>query len=343
MNKSNRLKGGLYGLLVGDALGVPYEFHPASAIPARDLIDMNPPARFRRAHPNVKPGTWSQDGALALCLLASLLEADGLDLANLAAKFFDWEGSGYLAVDGKVFDIALGTSCALAALRSASAPQPDAVDDNGALMRALPLALWHRGSDLELVAMAHAQAALTHRDVSTQVCCALYLLVARRLLEGRAMRLAWQDAEADLAVLYAPPPDAETSAGAEAHLAASLAVDGTPKAGVDGWMHEGAHQHSHAEALAFVLAAKGRGAQGSGDVIDSLWSASSACGESTYASVVKAAVALGNDAGTGTTACIAGGLAGIHFGFDAIPLRWMDILRGRDLVKPLERRLLLRA
>ncbi|WP_082584313.1 ADP-ribosylglycohydrolase family protein [Noviherbaspirillum sp. Root189] len=52
-------------------------------------------------------------------------------------------------------------------------------------------------------------------------------------------------------------------------------------------------------------------------------------------------MALGND--THTTACIAGGLAGIHFGFEAIPLRWMDALRGRDLVKPLERALLLRA
>jgi ADP-ribosylglycohydrolase len=56
---------------------------------------------------------------------------------------------------------------------------------------------------------------------------------------------------------------------------------------------------------------------------------------------VKAAIAFGND--TDTTACIAGGLAGIHFGFDAIPLRWLDILRGRELVKPLEKQLLLPA
>lgn len=27
MDIENRIKGGLYGLLVGDALGVPYEFH----------------------------------------------------------------------------------------------------------------------------------------------------------------------------------------------------------------------------------------------------------------------------------------------------------------------------
>lgn len=56
--------------------------------------------------------------------------------------------------------------------------------------------------------------------------------------------------------------------------------------------------------------------------------------------VVKAAVALGNE--PDTTARIAGGLAGVHFGFDAIPLSWMDVLRGRDMVKPLEKGLLLR-
>ena len=33
MENCDRLKGGLYGLLIGDALGVPYEFHSADQIP----------------------------------------------------------------------------------------------------------------------------------------------------------------------------------------------------------------------------------------------------------------------------------------------------------------------
>ena len=308
MNKANSLKGGLYGLLVGDALGVPYEFHPPSAIPPRELIDMTPPARFRRSHASVKPGTWSDDGALALCLLDSLIEKDGLDLANLATKFLAWGDHGYLAVDGRVFDIGIQTSRAFENLKGGMAAETAGPSDvrsngNGSLMRALPLALWHRGSDEELVNLAHAQSLLTHGHVHSQVCCALYVLVAKRLLERKSMAEAWDRAEEELARIYS-----------ETHFAA---------------------------ALDFVLAAKLRAPQGSGYVVDSLWSSRSACQESTFAGVVKAAVALGND--TDTTACIAGGLAGIHFGFDAIPLRWMDIVRGRDLVKPLERALLLRA
>ena len=308
MNKTNRLKGGLYGLLIGDSLGVPYEFHPASAIPSRELIDMTPPARFRRSHAKVKPGTWSDDGALALCLLDSLIEKEGLDLANLAAKFLAWGRDGYLAVDAQVFDIGNQTSRALDNLKNGMSPETAGPHDvrsngNGALMRVLPLALWHRGTDEALVALAHAQSLPTHGHAHSQVCCALYVLVARQLLDGQAMNAAWERAEADLAALYGGAP--------------------------------------FASALAFVLSVKSAPPQGSGYVVDSLWSARSACQESTFAGVVKAAVAFGND--TDTTACIAGGLAGIHFGFDAIPLRWMDILRGRDMVKPLEKSLLLRA
>lgn len=307
MNKTNRLKGGLYGLLIGDALGVPYEFHPASAIPALELIDMTPPALFRRSHAHVKPGTWSDDGALALCLLDSLIEKDRLDLTNLATKFLAWGSNGYMAVDGHVFDMGVQTSRALENLKSGMSPETagpsnERSNGNGSLMRALPLALWHRGTDEELVALAHAQSLLTHGHVHSRVCCALYVLVARLLLGGQTMNEAWDCAEGELAKIYSGS--------------------------------------AFASALEFVLTLKSNQPQGSGYVVDSLWSAKSACQASTFAGVVKAAVALGND--TDTTACIAGGLAGVHFGFDAIPPRWMEVLRGRDLVEPLEQGMLLR-
>ena len=67
-----RLAGSLLGLLVGDALGVPYEFHPPEAIPPLEQIEFSPPNGFQRAHSNVPPGTWSDDGAQALALLHSL-------------------------------------------------------------------------------------------------------------------------------------------------------------------------------------------------------------------------------------------------------------------------------
>src|SRR3546814_12185994 len=73
MTRSDAVGGGLLGMLVGDALGVPYEFSPPDRIPKSERIEMAPPAGFQRAHPWTPPGTWSDDGAQALCLLASLL------------------------------------------------------------------------------------------------------------------------------------------------------------------------------------------------------------------------------------------------------------------------------
>ena len=52
---------------------------------------------------------------------------------------------------------------------------------------------------------------------------------------------------------------------------------------------------------------------------------------SSYAECVLAAVNLGDD--TDTTAAVAGGLAGIVYGMDAIPPEWLSVLRGRDVIE----------
>jgi len=60
--------------------------------------------------------------------------------------------------------------------------------------------------------------------------------------------------------------------------------------------------------------------------------------QSDFPSVVRAAIKFGND--TDTTACIAGGLAGIHYGLASIPESWRKDLRGCDIYEPLLDRLL---
>jgi ADP-ribosyl-[dinitrogen reductase] hydrolase len=77
---------------------------------------------------------------------------------------------------------------------------------------------------------------------------------------------------------------------------------------------------------------------GGGYVVDCLRSARWAVGRGAFEAVVKAAVRLGND--TDTTAAVAGGIAGLRDGIEAIPPRWREALRGRDLVGPLLGRLL---
>ncbi|MEM9380487.1 MAG: ADP-ribosylglycohydrolase family protein [Planctomycetota bacterium] len=303
-----RLEGGLVGMLVGDALGVPYEFHPPSAIPPEDRIEFTPPPGFPRAHPSVPPGTWSDDGAQALCVLASLLERDRLDLDDFAARMVRWRDEGYMAVDGRAFDIGVQTSRALASLTAGAGPRgagPDGERDNGngSLMRVLPLALWHRGSDAELASDAADQSRPTHGHVRSRVCCALYCLWARRLLGG--VEDPWTSAVAALRGVYGDGRDVRALEELDGHVA------------------------------------RGMPAGGSGYVLDTLHSARYALERPTYAEVVRGAIRLGRD--TDTTACVAGGLAGVRDGIEGIPKRWRDALRGSALLTPLLEGLLARA
>jgi ADP-ribosyl-[dinitrogen reductase] hydrolase len=299
-----RLEGGLLGLLIGDALGVPYEFHGPAEIPLDAEIEFAPPAGFARAHGGVPPGTWSDDGAQALALLSSLLDSGKLDLEDFGRRLVAWYDKGYLAVDGLVFDVGLQTTRAIVQLKNGTlaekaGPAEERANGNGALMRVLPLALWHQGSDEALAADAQRQSRVTHGHVRSRVCCALYCLWARRTLQ--AVPDPWAAAVATLRSIYAKgSPEL-------------LELDETirPEKFVKG--------------------------TGGGYVVDCLWSARWAVEQGPYEQVVKAAIGLGDD--TDTTACVAGGIAGVRDGITAIPERWRQQLRGQELVAPLIQRL----
>src|SRR5687767_8006785 len=177
----------MWGLLVGDALGVPYEFHHPGTIPPIEEIELEPPAGFSRSHADVPPGTWSDDGAQALCLLASLQYCGRLDVEDLMRRLTNWYELGYMAAGGLVFDVGIQTSIALRSFRAGTpaaecGPRGERDNGNGSLMRVLPLALWHTGTDQELINDARLQSVITHGHVRSQLCCALYCLWARRLL-----------------------------------------------------------------------------------------------------------------------------------------------------------------
>jgi len=302
--QSQARRGGLLGLLLGDALGVPYEFRPAGALPAPALIDMTPPPGFARSHAGVPPGTWSDDGAQALCLAESLLARDALDLDDFGRRLLRWRDRGHLAVDARVFDVGIQTGAALARLRRGMPPDRSGdtganANGNGSLMRVLPLALWHRGEDAALVALARRQSLVTHGHLRAQLCCALLSLVARRLLQGRAAGAAWHDAADTLRALCAPDPEASR------------------------------------ELASQILGSPLRDAPaGSGYVVDTLWSARQCQLRAVdFTDAVRRAVALGDD--TDTTAAVTGGLAGIVAGESGLPPRWVGQLRGRPLADPL--------
>lgn len=303
--KKERIGGGLIGLLVGDALGVPYEFNPPENLPSLDEIEFEPPAYFRRSHAGVSPGTWSDDGAQALILLNTLLECGRFDTDFFAKGLIDWFDKGFMAVGGKVFDVGIQTRNAIDELKGGIKPLlAGGVDEysngNGSLMRVLPLVLWHQGTNEELVRDAEIQSRVTHAHPRSQVCCALYCLWARGILNDEEN--AWENAVVFLRKLYANSEDK---------------LD---------------------QLNSYIRPDEDHKISGGGYVVDSLFSAKAVCEKSNYEIIVKSAIALGND--TDTTACIAGGIAGIKFGVNNIPERWRENLLGAEIYKPLLERLL---
>lgn len=308
ISRFDRLAGGLYGLLIGDAVGVPYEFHRPGSLPPFEEIELIPPSGFPRAHPSAPPGAWSDDGAQALCLLESLLHHGRLDVDDFGRRLVNWLRWGYLAAEGKVFDVGLQTSRAIEAIESGvsaerSGPGDEHENGNGSLMRVLPLALWHRGTDEELFADAMRQSLPTHGHLRSQLCCGLYCLWARRTLDRSAS--GWQEAEA-----------------ATRELARA---DGA-------WQRE---LEEHIEP------ARLPGGSGSGYVVDCLHSARLALEESSFEAVVRRAVSIGWD--TDTTAAVAGGIAGLRHGIAGIPDRWRHGLAEPALVEDAVRRLVVAA
>ena len=204
-NHRQRLIGGLLGVVVGDAIGVPWEFQPANTAPRP-----TPAVGFQSF--DQPPGTWSDDGSMTLALLESLLEV-GWDLEDQGRRFLAWFDDAQYTATGVCFDSGNATTAALNRIRAGTpaaraGSDGDGSQSNGGLMRILPVALLGRSlSDAELVARAEEATAVTHAHPRVVVASAIYVLVARALLRGDAPQGAIDWAVATLSELYSGSPE----------------------------------------------------------------------------------------------------------------------------------------
>src|SRR5688572_10496675 len=98
MTRLDRYHGCLLGLAAGDALGTTLEFAPPGTFdPIDDMVGGGP---FY-----LKPGEWTDDTSMALCLAESLVEMRAFDPAHQLATYVRWWRDGHLSVKGRCFDI----------------------------------------------------------------------------------------------------------------------------------------------------------------------------------------------------------------------------------------------
>ena len=157
----------VYGMAVGDALGVPYEHAPRGKFTCRDMVGhgaYDQPA-----------GTWSDDTSMTLALCDSYREMGVISSPDILRRFRSWIFEGAYTADGTVFDYGSAT---YRALSSGKGCAEEYDKGNGSLMRCLPMAFMDC-TDAEI----RAASAITHATDDCEEACVRMVSYARAMLE----------------------------------------------------------------------------------------------------------------------------------------------------------------
>jgi len=293
-----RVLGGLWGSLVGDAPGVPVEFRPRVEVQRNPVTDM----RGFGSHRQPK-GTWSDDGALILCTVDSLVNSE-FDTQDIARRFVLWMNEALWTATDVVFDIGMARTDSLMRIANGT-PAEDAggcdeySNGNGSLMRIIPVALRFAGEPIETFSRRIERvSAITHGHERSKLACVLFSLVVRQLLLGLTPQAAVDAARKEFQSLNQITPEFERF---RHHLQDDFRSMPEGEVVSTGYVLHTLH------AVLWCLLTTG-----------------------TYRDCVLKAVNLGGD--TDTTGCVAGGLAGVAYGIHSVPSDWIaQLARKPDL------------
>ncbi len=302
MELRERYRGSLLGLAVGDAVGTTLEFRqPGTFDPLEDMVGGGP---F-----GLKPGEWTDDTSMALCLAASLAERNGFEARDQMERYLRWRDTDYLSSTGWCFDIGGTVASALQRFEATGDPFAGSTDPhtagNGSLMRLAPIPLFYAGNPREAIEQAAESSRTTHAAQTAVDACRYLAALMVGALHGASK-------ENLLAFRYSPVPGywQQHPLGAEIDEIAA----GSFK------------QHQPPEI------------RGLGYVVKSLEAALWAFYHSTsFREGCLLAVNLGDDADT--TGAVYGQLAGAFYGEQGIPQSWRMRLAQRPLIESLADRL----
>jgi ADP-ribosyl-[dinitrogen reductase] hydrolase len=292
---AERYRGALLGLACGDAVGTTVEFKPRGSFqPLTDMVGGGP---F-----HLKPGQWTDDTSMALCLAESLLNKNGFNAADQMGRYLNWWQWGYLSSTGECFDIGMTVSQALAQFQQNAEPFAGSADPysagNGSLMRLAPVVLFYFPDARQIQSFAADSSRTTHAAPEAIECCQLLAGLIASALEGAS--------KAELRQL-------------------PLASFSQPKVASIG--------------RGDFLGLSEADIKGSGYSVQSL-EAALWCFHHTdsFEAAILRAANLGDDADT--TAAITGQLAGAYYGVRGIPEHWLEKLHDGEEIAATADRLL---
>ena len=286
-----KVKDGIIGLIIGDALGVPVEFTSRRELKKHPVTTMRGYGTY-----NQPPGTWSDDSAMALATMHSIVKKQGIDYDDIMGKFLEWLEDGKYMQVNKTFDIGNTTLDAIINYKYGTAPLKSGLcgnrdNGNGSLMRILPLAYIN---DIDYETIENVSA-LTHGHERSRIACVLYIEMARSMLENEdlSMKEHIENANNKIKEYYKDSHELK-------HFNKIFNYD------FDDLSGKGYVIYTF-EVVVYCLLTT-----------------------DNYKDAVLKAVNIGGD--TDTNAAICGGLAGIYYGFDSIPIDWINQIDKIDKV-----------
>ena len=298
----NMWKSGIMGVVIGDALGCPVQFETREEVAKHPVTAMRGFGTF-----NLPAGSWTDDSSLTLALLDSIRRTGAIDCKDIMENFVKWLDEGAFTPYGYAYDIGRTTMSAIHRYKRCHKPHKSGSTDgssngNGSLMRIMPAVLYciqHRMSDGEAIDIIHKVGSLTHAHIRSNIACGLYYFMAAVILNEGG------------------PLDNRLRIGLDKGFAfyEACLTD-----------HENLEYYDRLRDLHSFAALPEGNIRSTGYVVDTLeaavWSLVNA---DSFTATLLQAVNLGYD--TDSVGAVCGGLAGLYYGYDAIPEDWLAALQ----------------
>ena len=299
---------GIMGVVIGDALGCPVQFESREQVAKHPITGMRGYGTF-----NLPEGSWTDDSSLTLALLESVRRLGRIDLDDIMGNFMKWLDDGEFTPYGKAYDIGFGTKRAIDRYKRKRKWKKCGGDDernngNGSLMRIIPACIYcseMRFSEQDAIEIIHNVGSLTQAHIRSNIACGMYYFMVDQIIKNDGgLQTRMQEGLARGFSFY------------ESYLADK----------------ENLHYYDRLRDLDSFARTPENQIRSSGYVVDTLeavvWSL---INTDAFDQALLKAVNLGDD--TDTVGAIAGGLAGLYYGYDQIPKEWLSAIKRREWIE----------
>ena len=291
----DQVVGGLVGNAVGDALGLPVEFKSREELKADPVFEMQGFGSHL-----VAPGTWSTNTSMVIALMESIRECGKINKSDILHRLSKWLYLAEYTVGSEIVNSNTTIAMAIEMFKKGYDPDEcgDAFEfatDNGALVRILPVAFLCYNYNIQGKARYNLVKNVTRLTHATEKCILanmIFVNYACYLLEGYYPAVALQKIQQEKYSFFS-----------------EACVDSFSRI-----LKKNLTELPEEEI------------QSNSDVIESLEAAIwSLVTTRNFEQAVIKAVNLGHD--TDTIGALTGGLAGLYYGMQGIPRRWLDKLK----------------